>query len=148
MAVMWWTARGWRRASGNFWGRKMDERMNNNIPPYAAMPEKKDGNTFGIVSLICGVIALLLFCTCLNIPLAIMSVIFGVVQIVNYKEKLLAGIGIALSAASLILMILAIIVLMGMNLNIGSGNVPDINDYNSYEEYFEQYFNNLEDGSF
>ncbi len=125
----------------------MDGRMDNNIPPYSPQPEKKDGNTFGIASLACGVIALLLFCTCLNVPLAIMSIIFGVVQITNYREKVLAWAGIAMSAASIFLMILALIILMSMNFNM-DGNMPDINDYNNYEEYFEHYFNNLEDGSF
>ncbi len=126
----------------------MDERVSNNVPPYGPVPEKKNGNTFGIVSMVCGVAALLLFCACVNVPLAIMSIIFGIVQIVNYREKVFAWIGIATSAASICLMVVALIIVMGMSLNMGQGDMPEINDYDSYEEYFEHYFHNLEDGSF
>lgn len=121
-------------------------------PPYGSpygtqVREKRDGQAYGIASLVLGFLALLLFCACINVPLAILSLFFGMVQIIGYKDKLLAGFGIALSAASLILMIVAIMVFTGVSVNItGFGNGAG-----SYEEYLEQYFNNLEeleDGSF
>ena len=111
--------------------------------PYAYQPEKKDGNTLGTVSLICGVLALLLFCTCINVPLAVMSIILGVVQLAGYKEKLTAGLGIAMSVASLVLMMIAVTVFLNVSVNTGSM----MENPGSYEEYFEQYFNNR-DGSF
>ncbi len=112
---------------------------------YGGTPRpKKDGSSLGIASLAFGVLALILFCTCLNIPLAIVSIVLGTIQIAGYKEKILATIGIVLSAASLILMIIAFLVFFNLSLDVG--NIT--NDPASYEEYFEQYFNNLEDGSF
>ena len=45
----------------------------------AGQPSYSTG--FGIASMILGILSLVLFCTCLNIPLAIAAVIFGVLQL-------------------------------------------------------------------
>ena len=39
--------------------------------------EQEPGVGFGIASLVLGIISLLLFCTCINIPLAILAIVFG-----------------------------------------------------------------------
>ena len=121
--------------------------------PYGVPPQpKRDGQVYGVVSLVLGFLALLFFCACINVPLAMLSVFFGMVQIIGYKDKLLAGFGIALSTMSLILMIIAIVVFTSIHIDLGplSPNGTD-SGADSYEEYFERYFNNLEDledGSF
>ena len=111
--------------------------------------EKKDGQVYGAASLVLGFLALILFCACINVPLAMLSLFFGMVQIIGYKDKLLAGFGIALSVASIILMIVAILIFTSIHIDLGSLSPNGFGSgTDSYEEYFEQYFNNLEDGSF
>ena len=36
---------------------------------------------FGIASMIIGILSLVFFCSCINIPLAIISIVFGIVQL-------------------------------------------------------------------
>lgn len=65
---------------------------------------KKQGQGFGIASLVLGIIALVLFCTCINVLFGILSLIFGIIQIVRYEKKGLAIGGIVTSAISVVLM--------------------------------------------
>ena len=39
------------------------------------------GEGFGIASLALGIASMVLFCSCLNIPLAILAIVFGIIQI-------------------------------------------------------------------
>lgn len=58
---------------------------------------------FGIASMVLGIIALVLFCSCINIVLAIASVIFGIIHLVNCKGgKGFAITGIITSVLSVI----------------------------------------------
>ena len=65
---------------------------------------KKQGQGFGIASLVLGILALVLFCTCINVFFGILSLIFGIIQIVRYEKKGLAIGGIVTSVISVILM--------------------------------------------
>lgn len=64
---------------------------------------KKIGLGFGIASLVLGIISLLCFCSCINIILAILAVIFGIIQIVSYETKGMAIAGIVTATISVIL---------------------------------------------
>ena len=66
--------------------------------------QKEAGQGFGIASLVLGILALVLFCTCINVFFGILSLIFGIIQIVRYEKKGLAIGGIVTSVISVILM--------------------------------------------
>ncbi len=70
------------------------------MPP---VKQKKEGNIFGLVSMILGVLAFFLFITCVNFVLAILSIVFGIIQIAQYKQKGLAITGIVTSGLSILL---------------------------------------------
>lgn len=115
--------------------------MNETNMPFGEKKEKMDGDgkAFGMTSLFCGIAALTLFCTCINVPLAIASFVFGCLQLAGYKQKWPAVLGMTLSGVSLLLLIVAFIIFGTMDLKMDYGNAG------SYEEYFEQYFENLEE---
>ncbi len=70
----------------------------------------KPGNGFGIASMILGILALVLFCTCLNIPLAILSIIFAIIHLSRrIGSKGFAIAGIITSVVSIILTVIMII---------------------------------------
>ncbi len=109
-----------------------------NAPPFQSEPEEKqDRQVLGIVSLICGIAALTFFCACINIPLAAVSFGFGSVQIMKYRQKWPAIIGMVLSGISLFLMMIAIFAFATLNLNMDVKVNPD--DPGGYEEYFKEY---------
>jgi hypothetical protein len=64
--------------------------------------ETPSPNGLGIASLVCGILALITFCMCINIPLGIVSIILGIIQIVKYEKKGMAIAGIVTSAISII----------------------------------------------
>lgn len=64
---------------------------------------EKPGMGFGIASLVLGIISLVLFCTCINIPLAITALIFGIVHLVRCQEGKIFGVaGIITSVLSIV----------------------------------------------
>lgn len=68
---------------------------------YDEPPQESMG--FGIASMVLGIIALVLFCSCINILLAIASIIFGIIHLVNCKGgKGFAIAGIIMSVLSVI----------------------------------------------
>lgn len=68
---------------------------------YDEPPRESMG--FGIASMVLGIIALVLFCSCINIVLAIASIIFGIIHLVNCKSGKGFGIaGIIMSVLSII----------------------------------------------
>ena len=81
-------------------------------------PKQGNNNGFAIASLIMGILSLLLFCTCINIPLAIMSIIFGALHITRKcgGNGMAIG-GIVTSAISIVLLIamFAVVLAGGMN---------------------------------
>lgn len=84
--------------------------------PY--QQNSQPGNGFGIASMILGILSLVLFCTCLNIPLAILSVIFAIVHL---NRRVGSGgfavAGIITSVVSVILTIITIVLLYVVGIN-------------------------------
>jgi hypothetical protein len=76
--------------------------------PYGPGPQygphgKKAGTGFGVASMVLGILSLALFCSCINLPLALLAIIFGIIQLVSYEKKGMAAAGIATAAISLVL---------------------------------------------
>ena len=67
------------------------------------------GNGFGIASMVLGILALVFFCGCINIPLAIISIIFAIIHI-NRKTGSI-GFAIAGMVTSVISVILTVIMI-------------------------------------
>ncbi len=102
--------------------------------------EKPEGGVgFGIASLVLGIIALVTFCTfCLNVPLAILAIIFGIVQLVRGNGKGMAIGGLITAGCSLIAMIIFWIV-MGFSMS----NLSNLSNFDSYmQQYEDQLYNN------
>lgn len=64
------------------------------------------GRGFGIASMVLGIIALVLFFSFVNIPLAILSIIFGIIQLTRKAPKGMAISGIVMSTISLFLLVI------------------------------------------
>lgn len=63
----------------------------------------KESMGFGIASMVLGIIALVLFCSCFNILLAVLSIIFGIIHLVRCRGgKGFAIAGIIMSVLSVI----------------------------------------------
>ena len=102
--------------------------------------ERPEGGVgFGIASLVLGIIALVTFCTfCLNVPLAILAIIFGIVQLVRGNGKGMAIGGLITAGCSLIAMIIFWIV-MGFSMS----NLSNLSNFDSYmQQYEDQLYNN------
>ena len=98
--------------------------------PVDNQPE--GSSDFGIVALVLGIIALLTFCTvCLNIPLAILSIIFAIIQLVRGNGKGLAVGGIITSALSIVACIIFYLII-GMS-------IPKFSDMDNYSDILEEY---------
>ena len=76
-------------------------------------------NGFGIASMVLGILALVFFCGCINIPLAIISIIFAIIHI-NRKTGSI-GFAIAGMVTSVISVILTVIMIVAfMYAGVGS----------------------------
>lgn len=63
--------------------------------------------------MILGIISLAMFCTCINIPLAIAAVVFGILHLIRNPENKVFGIvGIVTSAISIILFLVMVTLLV------------------------------------
>lgn len=79
--------------------------------PYGGAPRepqrgphgKKMNVGLGIASLVIGIISLMCFCTGLNVILAILAIVFGIVQLATCESKGLAIGGIVMAAISIVL---------------------------------------------
>lgn len=67
---------------------------------------EKPGNGLGIASFVLGIIAVTIFASTLNVFFAIISIVCGIIQIVQCKKKGFAIAGIILSTVSIVLMII------------------------------------------
>ncbi len=63
------------------------------------------GRGFGIASMVLGIIALILFFSFVNIPLAILAIIFGIIQLTRKAPKGMAISGIVMGISSLFLLV-------------------------------------------
>ncbi len=66
---------------------------------------KKYGNGFGMAALILGIISLVVFCSIFNVFLAILAIVFGIIQLAMYHDKVQAIIGIVTASLSIVLTI-------------------------------------------
>lgn len=117
--------------------------------------EPPRGMGFGIASMVLGIVSLVLFCTCINVPLAIVAVIFGIVHVARHTESNgFAIAGIVTSIISVILMVILAIVLYISGVNsaatwLYNGYFPfedgiydhyDYYDGYEYEDDYDDYF--------
>ena len=103
-----------------------------NNQQYGARPGRAPV-IFGIISVVCGVMALLLFCTGINIPLAIVALVFGVLGRAAGKDKAyrtMSMVGVVCAILSVVMGIFAWAVLIA--------NVP-LNGVDNGNEYLQQY---------
>ena len=64
------------------------------------------GRGFGIASMVLGIISLVLFFSFVNIPLAILAIIFGIIQLTRKAPKGMAISGIVMGISSLFLLVI------------------------------------------
>lgn len=104
---------------------------------------KKESQAFGIASMVIGIISLVLFCSCINIPLAVVAIIFGIIQLVKPgSKKGMAIAGVITSALSIILFVIMIIACLlstdfreGFEQGFENGLGDDFYKYNITEFY-------------
>lgn len=111
---------------------------NYNVNGAPQQERPQGGIGFGIASLVLGIIALITFCTfCLNVPCAILAIIFGIIQLVHHNGKGLAIGGLITAGCSLVAMIVLYVIV-----GISTPNLSDMSDFNSYMEQYENQLNN------
>lgn len=68
---------------------------------------------FGIASFVLGILSLVLYCTCINILLAVLAIIFGILQLVQKDSpKGMAIAGIVTSGLSILFFIISVVVFL------------------------------------
>ena len=92
-----------------------------------------EGNGFGIASMVLGILAIVFVCGCINIPLAIMSIIFAIIHI-NRKTGSI-GFAIAGIVTSVISVILTVIMIVAF-LFAGAGTTSLMYSETLPFEYF------------
>ena len=104
-----------------------------------------NGNGFGIASMVLGILAIVLFCGCINIPLAILSIIFAVIHI-NRKTGSI-GFAIAGIVTSVISVILTVFMIVAFFLFGTSASTWMYSETLPFE-YFMDDDNDYDDGDF
>ncbi|MBO7476321.1 MAG: DUF4190 domain-containing protein [Salinivirgaceae bacterium] len=108
--------------------------------------ENKNGNSSGIVSLVCGILALFLaFVPCvgvLAIPFEAVAIVFGIISIIKASEnKSAVGMAVAGLVTAIVALILSVawIVVIGRGVSEARGNTDNlINNFkNNFEWRFE-----------
>ncbi len=89
--------------------------------------------------MVLGILSLLLFCTCINYILGVLSIIFGIVQIATCQKKGMAAVGIITSVLSIVL---ATLLWLGV---FGSDDFWDSYNDTYYEIYDEIYGDSYDD---
>ena len=107
-------------------------------PYYGQTQAKGTGTGFGIASLVLGILSIFTFACCVNYILAVLAIIFGIVQIVRNEKKAFAVAGIITAVISIIVGVVFAIFVVNVAEEITD---PD----NPLYQYLEQY---EEDGSF
>ncbi|MDE6970494.1 MAG: DUF4190 domain-containing protein, partial [Eubacterium sp.] len=81
---------------------------------YQKPDDRNQGTGFGIASMILGILSLMLFCTCMNIPLAVAAVIFGILQYTKGTQgRGMALAGMITAALSVVALIVTIALMWG-----------------------------------
>lgn len=100
--------------------------------------ENKSTETFGIASMILGIISLLLFCTCINWITGILAIIFGIIQLTKKNAKGFAVAGIITAALSILF---ALLLYAGLAVGMAREGFSYDDFYNSYyDSYYDDYF--------
>lgn len=74
---------------------------------------QSENQGFGIASMVLGILSLVLFCACINIPLAIVAIIFGILQLTNRgTKKGMAIVGIVTAVLSMVLFGISVVALI------------------------------------
>lgn len=106
--------------------------------------QKGDGVALGVASMVLGIISILLFCTCANFLTAVLAIIFGIIQIVQNKDKTFAITGIITASLSIVFgIVLWMILVFGMS-------DASINSYDDIYEYYygNEYYDEIYDGDY
>ncbi len=91
---------------------------------------------FGIASMICGIISLLACCLwCISVPLAVISIVLGILQICKGTGKGMAIAGIVCSAIGLFLTLLFLVWFVMIQSYDGYNDFLRELEYQSYEQY-------------
>ncbi len=101
---------------------------------YQAPDYKPPGSGFGIASMVCGILALItccMWCTC--IPLAVVSIVLGILQIQKGTAKGMAIAGIVCSSIGLILFIALTV----------WGNYLETTGF--YQEFMQEYMQQIQE---
>ena len=107
---------------------------------------KKDSIAYGVTSLVLGIVSVFLFACCINYITAIIAIVFGILQLVKCKKKGMAITGLVTSGISIILSIVlwvGVVIAVGREQNYSDFGIPNINDYDNYEEYYKDYLDDL-----
>ena len=112
------------------------ENPNMQNQPYYQPDMRKpigDGIGFGIASLVLGVLSVFMFGCCVNYIMAVLSIVFAVVQLVKNRSKGMAVAGIITSAISIILGTL-LWVCVAINMDTSDWNSNFSEPYEFFEE--------------
>ena len=93
------------------YGQYQQYRSNTQYDYYQKADQGASSTGFGIASMILGILSLVLFCTCLNIPMAIAAVIFGILQICRGQQA--RGMAIA-GIVTAVLSVIALLVMIAL----------------------------------
>ena len=106
---------------------------------YGQTQTKGTGTGFGIASLVLGILSVFTFACCINYILAVLAIIFGIVQMVKNEKKGLAIGGIITAVISIVL---------GIAVSLYAVNIAEkMQDPDSpFYQYFEEYEQKLEEG--
>ena len=64
-----------------------------------------ENNGFGVASLTCGILSVIFFLMLINIPLVVAAILFGIMQLVFRKKKIMAILGMSAAFLSILLML-------------------------------------------
>ena len=110
--------------------------------PQAQQQKQEPGKGFAIASMILGIVSLVLFCTCINVPLAIAAIILAIVQFVKNGKN---GMAIAGMITGIVSIVLCIVFWVLISVNAIDESIT--NGY-SFPEYWEEEFQSDFDDSF
>lgn len=120
-----------------------NQNFNQPYQPYygAENNQKGEGIAFGVTSLVLGILTIVLFCTCISWITGVLAIIFGIIQLVKYRQKGLAIGGIITASIGLLLTIILYTAAFA-----GMGSTSTYNDI--YNEIYDDIYDDIYDGSY